>query len=200
MCGDFGSRPPVAAVAADRAGPLKLAGVRPPNHVTPGLLLRGFLAVWVLSLGIGILWLWQLFRLWRFRWVPLRESLPSPFGMRLGSGPMAAAWVGSTQFLCAWLPPVFALVVMGKSFHWLTPDTPIWDRFLVVTPWMTDEPVSPWFWDPAKILDGGAYWLKEALQGYEPGTLRIEDKTSFFIFGQPFLMVLSAHPMRCPCH
>ena len=47
--------------------PLKLAGVRPPNHVTPGLLLRGFLAVWVLSLGIGILWLWQLFRLWRFR-------------------------------------------------------------------------------------------------------------------------------------
>ena len=34
---------------------------------SPGLLLRGFLAVWVLSLGIGILWLWQLFRLWRFR-------------------------------------------------------------------------------------------------------------------------------------
>lgn len=159
---------------------------------SPGLLLRGFLAVWVLSLGIGMLWIWQLIRLWRFRRVPLRESLPSPFGLRLGSSPTAAILVALTQLFCAWLPPVFALVVMGQSFHWLTPETRLGENFLVVTAWTTDQPFSVWHWDPGKMLDGGAYWLKEAMAGYKPGALRVTDKTSFFIFGQPFLMVLSA--------
>ena len=159
---------------------------------SPGLLLRGFLAVWALSLGVGILWIWQLFRLWRFRHVPLREALPSPFGLALGSRPMAASVVGVTQFFCAWLPAVYTVVVVGMSFRWLQADTPVWDKFLVVTPWSTDEPVSPWRWHPEKIFDPGAYWLKEATGGYEPGSLRVVDKTSFFIFGQPFLMCLSA--------
>lgn len=159
---------------------------------SPGRLLQGFLAVWVLSIGIGIAWLWVLFRLWRFRHAPLRESLPSPFGLRLGTSPAAAAMVAAAQLFCSWLPPVFALVVVGQSFYWLGPHTPFWEECLVVTPWSTDEPVSPWLWDPVKFFDSGAYWLKQAKAGFAPGTLQVTDRTSFFIFGQPFLMVLSA--------
>ncbi len=84
------------------------------------------------------------------------------------------------------------------AFHWWTPETPVWQRSLVVTPWMTDEPVSPWRWDPAGFFDAGQYWLKEADAGFEPGTLRVADKTSFFVFVQLAVMVvMAALTVRC---
>ena len=159
---------------------------------TEGLLLRGFLAVWALSLGIGLLSIWQMIRLWRFRQVPMRESLPQPFGARLGHTRLAAGLVTVSQFLIFVLPPIFTLTVLFHSFHWRTPETALWEKTLVVTPWTTDEAVSPWRWDPVAFFHSGAYWLKEAQGGYSPGKLRVLDKTSFFVWMQPALMVLAA--------
>lgn len=159
---------------------------------TGGLLLGGFLATWCLSLGIGTIWLWQLSRLWRYRRVPLRESLPSPFGLTLGFGKSAALWVGATQVFCGWLPVIFAVIVATKSFHWIGPDTPLWGRYLAITPWMADTPVSPWTWEPARFFNGGSYWIKELSHSYPPGTFTVHDKSSFFIFVQPAIMAAAA--------
>ena len=49
-----------------------------------------------------------------------------------------------------------------------------------------------WQWDPSGFFDAGKYWLKEADAGLTPGTLRVHDKTSFFVCVQPGLMVLAA--------
>lgn len=157
-----------------------------------GLLISGFLAVWVLSLCLGVLSLWQIVRLWRFRHVPMRESLPQPFGARLGDSRLAACLVSAAQLVVLVLPLLFTLTVLFQAFHWWTPETPVWQRSLVLTPWMTDEPVSVWRWDPAAFVDGGKYWLKEADAGFSPGILRVHDKTSFFVWVQPALMVLAA--------
>ena len=162
------------------------------TYGVPGRHIGGFLAVWTLSLGMGTLWLWQVWRLWRFRHVPLRESLPSPFGLRLGTGRTAAVLVAAAQGVCAWLPVVYALIIMGQSFHWRGPDAPYWQHGLVVTEWGNDKAVSPWRWDPGKMFDGGAYKLKEAIHGLAPDSLHVHDWTSFFIFIQPALMVLAA--------
>jgi hypothetical protein len=162
------------------------------TYGVPGLLIGGWLGVWTLALGMGVLWLWQIVRLGLFRHTPMREALPSPFGARLGTSTTAAVQVGIIQFLCAWMPVIYALNIMGVSFHWRTETTPIWQDALVVTPWSTDQPVSPWKWHPEKMFDGGAYWLKQARIGHNPTAPIISDKTSFYIFLQPALMVLSA--------
>lgn len=159
---------------------------------SPGLLLRGFLAVWVLSICLGLLALWQIIRLRRFRHTPLRESLPQPFGARLAPTRLAAWLVGGSQILILLLPVLFTLTVMFHSFHWWTPETPLWQNSLIVTPWMTDDAVSVWKWHPKGFIDGGTYWLKEAQGSLEPGRLKLTDKTSFFVCTQPGIMVLAA--------
>lgn len=162
------------------------------TYGVPGLLIGGWLGVWTLALGMGVLWLWQIVRLKLFRGTPMREALPSPFGARLGSSTTAAVQVGIIQFLCVWMPVIYALNIMGVSFHWKSESTPIWQDALVVTPWSTNQPVSPWTWHPEKLFDGGAYWLKQARIGHNASSLIVADKTSFYIFLQPALMVLSA--------
>ena len=156
-----------------------------------GLLIAGFLAVWVLSIGIGVLSIWQMMRLWRFRHVPLREALPQPFGARLGRSRMAAFLVTVAQFFIFALPPLFTVSVAFHAFHWLSPETAVWQNALVVTPWRSDEPVSPWLWEPAAFFDSGRYWLKQAEAGFIEGRLRVVDRTSFFVFVQPAIMVLA---------
>jgi hypothetical protein len=58
---------------------------------------------WLLPLTLPLS-LWQMVRLFRFRSVPMRESLPSPLGMKLGTGKTAAVLVAVTQFFVIVLP------------------------------------------------------------------------------------------------
>ena len=76
-----------------------------------GRLIGGFHALFVLTL-LGIpLGAWQIVRLWRFRHIPLREALPSPFGLRLGHSQTAAVLVFLCQLVCLLIPVVHMLAL-----------------------------------------------------------------------------------------
>ena len=90
--------------------------------------------------------------------MPLREALPSPFGLRLSTTRIAAALIFTTQLLCLVIP---ALLLTGIFFDsandWLKPGDPAWRDGLIVTKWGSDELVDRWSW-PEKNT---RYWLKE---------------------------------------
>ncbi len=92
--------------------------------------------------------LWQLFRLWHFRAVPLREALPSPFGARLGSSRTAAVAVALAQLLCVLAPAYFgAEAWREKCLKWLTPEDYPWTEGFVVTEGVHGEVAhDPWQW------------------------------------------------------
>ena len=111
-----------------------------------------------LSLALTPIAIWQIIRFLHFRAVPLREALPAPFGLRLGSSRTAAALVFTAQLLCLILP---ALLLVDTFFEsttdWLKPGDPAWRGGLLVTKWESDQLIDPWSW-PEK---GAHYWLKE---------------------------------------
>jgi hypothetical protein len=152
-------------------------------------LVGGFHALFVLSLLAMPLGLWQLVRLWRFRHIPLREALPSPFGLRLGHNRTTATLVFFCQFFCLVMPVVhlFGLFV-ESSLTWLRPGDLPWVHGLAVTGWHNPALVSPW-----KI---GAFdqkfWLLE-IQGIPGHPLsRPIDRIGFNPFFAPAIMVVGA--------
>jgi hypothetical protein len=110
--------------------------------------------------------LWQLARLLRFRGVPLREALPSPFGLKLGGSRTAAALVLAAQLACLLAPTLLLVNIWHRiGREWIGPAVPAWRAGLAVVPEDRQEIIDPWSW-PA---DGKHYWLVER-QG-RPGDL-----------------------------
>ncbi|RYD34084.1 MAG: serine/threonine protein kinase [Verrucomicrobiaceae bacterium] len=103
--------------------------------------------------------LWQIFRLWHFRKTPLREALPSPFGLRLGTSRLAAAVILLTQALLVVAPAVFGSIAWSeRCLDWIDETYAPWIRGLVITVG-TDgkEALNPWDWMP----EGPEYWIRE---------------------------------------
>lgn len=141
----------------------------------------------LLTIPAGV---WQLFRLWRFRRVFLREALPSPFGARLGAGRLAAALVALTQFLCVLLP-AFTLhrIWRNACADWVTPQSAPWQQGLAVTTgYRGKEGFSPWDWpQPEK-----KYHLRE-VSGWVADPLgRNIDHSTFFPGYAPRMMLAGA--------
>lgn len=122
--------------------------------------LGGFWAVWITAMGLGLLGFWQAARLWRFRHVPLREALPSPFGLKLGASRGVAWLTAAAQALCFLGPLYYVFLIAAQTWHWITPETPVWQHALSVTKWGSEIPVSPWHWDPAALFQADEYWTK----------------------------------------
>jgi hypothetical protein len=103
--------------------------------------------------------LWQLFRLWRFRRVPLRESLPSPFGLTLGTTRIAALSVFLAQTLFLAAPAWFGVVAWRDACStWLREGDVPWTQGLVVTAGYRGRVAhDPWAWPEA----GKRYSLRE---------------------------------------
>ncbi len=153
-------------------------------------LLGGFWATWVLGTGVGIMWFWQLIRLWIFRRVPFSERLPAPFGLKMEPSRGSRFFTGIMQILCGWLPALFGIFIATDSWHWLNASTPPWDSALVITPWDSVGTASMWQWDPPAFLDGGSYWIKEVQPDLSPGKLKVRDRQSFLVFTQPLTLTL----------
>ena len=105
-------------------------------------------AIFILLVAAAPVCLWQIFRLWRFRAVPLREALPSPLGLKLGTTRTAAVAVALTQLLCVLTPAYFgAQAWREKCMKWLTPDDYPWTEGFVVTEGVHGETAhDPWHW------------------------------------------------------
>jgi serine/threonine protein kinase len=122
-------------------------------------LIGGYHAVFILlqpALALGI---WQIVRLWRFRNVPMREALPSPFGLRLGHGRLAAILVGICQLFCLWIPALhIATIFFDTCSTWLRPGDPAWLRGLAVVSWEDKSIVNPWTWH----TPGDGFWIYDS--------------------------------------
>ncbi|MDB6135481.1 MAG: pknB 20 [Verrucomicrobiales bacterium] len=105
--------------------------------------------------------LWQIFRLWHFRKTPLREALPSPFGLRLGTSDQAAAVMLLTQALLVVAPAVFSSIAWSeRCIDWIDDTYAPWMRGLVLTVGSDGkEALDPWNWMP----EGQEYWIRERL-------------------------------------
>ncbi len=118
----------------------------------------GFQAIGWLLLAMVPLCIWQIVRLFLFSSVPLREALPSPFGMKLGSYRCTAYVTLIAQGFCILLPAVLLAYVWSRvCTDWLQPGDPAWKRGLVVTTATSDTPISPWAWP----VSGENYWLAQ---------------------------------------
>jgi serine/threonine protein kinase len=125
---------------------------------THSSLIGGFQAFFVLVQAAFALGVWQLLRLWRFRNVPMREALPSPFGLRLGRGKVAAALVILCQIFCLWLPAIHIVTIFFDScVTWLSPGDPAWRAGLTVVCWKDGSMVSPWTYPEV----GRGFWLQD---------------------------------------
>jgi serine/threonine protein kinase len=121
-------------------------------------LIGAFHALFVMSILAIPLGIWQLFRLRRFHHIPLREALPSPFGLRLDHSRTAAMLVFLTQGFCLLAPVVLmAFLFSESSLKWLSPDDPPWTHGLAVTPHRNIQAISPWKFPEV----GDQYWLWE---------------------------------------
>jgi|GEM_PF-1587104 len=135
---------------------------------------QGILLLLALSVPLG---LWQIFRLWRFRAVPLREALPSPFGLTLGPSRIAAASVALAQFFCVLAPGALGVVAWKAACtYWLDDTSAPWQQGLVVTEGYRGMVAhDPWKW-PEK---GKEYSLRER-SGWITDPLSTQmDHTSF---------------------
>ncbi len=153
-------------------------------------LLGGYWALWTLSLGMGLVWIWQTIRLRRFRHIPLREALPSPFGLRLGHSRGAAWLVGIIHVLCGWLPLLYMGLIFSQCWFWAAPDTAPWEHVLAITRWGSEEPVSPWTFDARGMVSGDVFWIREIQPGTPSSGTILLDRQSFFAVTQPLLMTL----------
>lgn len=112
----------------------------------------GFHSVFVLLFPAFALGAWQMLRLWRFRNVPMREALPSPFGLRLGHGRVAAALVFCCQLFCLWVPSgQLATIFIESCTAWLRPEDPAWRNGLAVVSGLDGAIVSPWTYPDTDI-------------------------------------------------
>jgi serine/threonine protein kinase len=119
-------------------------------------LIGGYHAVFILLQPAIALGIWQVVRLWRFRNVPMREALPSPFGLRLGHGKLAAALVAICQIFCLWIPTLhIATIFFDTCSTWLRPGDPAWLRGLAVVSWKDLSIISPWTWH----TPGDGFWI-----------------------------------------
>lgn len=155
-------------------------------------LLGGWISAAFLCLIQGGLWAWQGVRLRKFRNVRLTEALPAPFGFLPDTGWRAALTTGLGQVLCLWAGLFLTVALFFKSNHWITADTPFWQRGLCVTAAGDLTPVSPWTWHPQRFFDAGAYVLREVRRGVTAGSLTPYESHPFLIFSGPLVMVLAA--------
>jgi serine/threonine protein kinase len=119
-------------------------------------LIGGYHAVFILLQPAIALGTWQVLRLWRFRNVPMREALLSPFGLRLGHGKLAATLVAICQIFCLWIPALhIATIFFDTCSTWLRPSDPAWLRGLAVVSWEDGSIVSPWTWH----TPGDGFWI-----------------------------------------
>lgn len=147
-----------------------------------------WLTVKTLLITGGAMALWQTVRLWRFRHVPMREALPSPFGLALGEGALAATLVLLTQVFLFILPLILAGFFFG-SIDWRRPDATTWGHVLAVTDYL-GHPIGIWDW--SANWDGKDAWLREVTMNtdnwyVDPQTPH--DKVSFYPGFQPAVMV-----------
>ena len=127
----------------------------------------GFQALFYLLQILVPVCVWQLVRLWRFRRVPLREALPSPFGLRLGGSRTAAWLVALAQIFCLLLPLSFLYALYADvATVWVRSGDGPWAQGLCVTPRSgphgADVPmrvVPPW----SKPEPGYSYYLKHVI-------------------------------------
>jgi hypothetical protein len=151
-----------------------------------GKLIGAFHALFVLCVLALPLGLWQIVRLRRFRHVPLREALPSPFGLQLGHSRTAAMLVFLTQCLCLLVPVVHLTYLFGQSsLGWHSPNDPPWNHGLAVTTWDDMQPLSPWKFPAA----GESYWLWESDGPPGHPLARRLERISFIPFFAPALML-----------
>lgn len=149
----------------------------------------GFHALFFLLGACIPLALWQLIRLRRFRHIPMREALPSPFGLNLGHG-VAAAWlVAICQLLCFLLPLSHMLTIYTNSSHiWLKPDDPPWVHGLAFTEMSGNEIVNPWKFQSFDKW----FWLHESHGPPGHPLVRYVDKTGFIPGFVPAIMTTGA--------
>lgn len=154
-----------------------------------GRLTGGFQAVFLLLLASLPLAVWQIVRLRRFRRVPLREALPSPFGLNLGTSRLAAVLVALSQVALLWLPAFLILsMFVGNGLTWIRPDDPPWLHGLAVTRLDDNELLSPW----TTVSSPNGFWLWETFGTPGHGLAQTVDRISFIPFYGPLLMCLSA--------
>jgi serine/threonine protein kinase len=150
-------------------------------------LIGGYHAVFILLQPALALGLWQVLRLWRFRNVPMREALPSPFGLRLGHGRIAAVLVGICQVFCLWIPAFHILTIFFDTCStWLRPGDPAWLRGLALVSWQDGSIVSPWTY-PAP---GTGFWLRDCYGPPGHPLSRSVDRIGFTPLLFPLMMTL----------
>lgn len=148
----------------------------------------GFQALYLLLMASVPLSLWQNFRLRLFRAVPLREALPSPFGMDFGNSRMAALFVFICQLFCLWLPALMLVhLFLVSCMSWLQPLDRPWVHGLAVTRFENMDAFSPW--KPA--LPGNGFWLWESVGPPAYGLAQRLDHVSFTPFVTPVMMSLA---------
>jgi serine/threonine protein kinase len=150
-------------------------------------LIGGYHAVFILLQPAVALGIWQVLRLWRFRNVPMREALPSPFGLRLGHGRLAAALVCICQVFCLWIPALHILTIFFDTCStWLRPGDPAWLRGLAVISWNDKSIVSPWAWH----TPGDGFWLYDSYGPPGHPLARTVDRIGFTPLLFPIMMTL----------
>ena len=159
-----------------------------------GRLTGGFQAVFFLLLASLPLGVWQILRLRRFRRVPLREALPSPFGLNLGTSRLAVLLVALCQGALLWFP-VFLILTMflGTGLSWIRPGDPPWLHGLAVTRLDEDELLGPW----TTVTSSKGFWLWETFGTPGHGLAQTVDRISFVPFYGPLLMCFSATTLAC---
>jgi hypothetical protein len=154
-----------------------------------GPLTGGFHALWILLLASVPLSIWQCVRLWWFRHIPMREALPSPFGLNLGHGRMSAFLVGFCQLLVLWLPAVQMLALfLGCGLTWLDTYDPPWAHGLAVTSQYDNTIVPPW----SLAGSSGGHWLWESHGPPGHGLAKTVDRLTFVPFFVPAIMTACA--------
>ncbi len=151
--------------------PVDLIGTETPR-------IGAFQGIFLLLATAAPFCLWQLIRLWRFRRVPLRESLPSPFGLKLGTTRVAALSVFLAQTLLVAAPAGFGAIAWRDACgHWLKEGDAPWSQGLVVTVGYRGMVAhNPWDWPE----DGKEYSLRERSGWITDPLSRQLDHTSFF--------------------
>ncbi|MES2470487.1 MAG: serine/threonine-protein kinase [Verrucomicrobiota bacterium] len=135
---------------------------------------QGIQLLLLLAVPLG---LWQILRLRRFRRVPLREALPSPFGLRLGTSRVAALSVLLSQFFLLLAPGVLGAYAWRETCaYWLKEGDPPWTQGLVVTAGYRGMVAhDPWQWP----VEGKDYSLRERSGWITDPLSKDIDHTSF---------------------
>jgi hypothetical protein len=152
-----------------------------------GDLTGGFQALSLLLLAALPLSVWQMLRLRWFRGVPMREALPSPFGLPLGHRRLAAVLVCAAQLAFLWIPAMQCVTLyLDSGLNWLKPGDPPWVRGLAVTGMDDREILNPW------SFGHGTCWLWDSFGPPAHGLAKTVDRISFIPFLTPAMMLFSA--------